>query len=422
MLFMGRKILSRIYNEVITAISSESLRTTLQTHLHPFSQPELFCLAIRIYAADPILQPPVAVRGHQLSFRLVRPPIQMACLGRVRMRLGQIARPADKVLLRDVRPAEPSTAAARGVKRFAAMQHAHVVEEDGLSRLHLGLVHGGLLVDEALEDLRALDPGVQVLDSAERLLERRAPVDAAIQVARDRVPIQDISAAHVPVAVLLVAVQDMNLVEGLDGRLVAERPHHAANAVRVAKQRLTTAAGVIHAVQDLDFRGWLEIEEVLVQAEVAARVGDVLCVGLGSDVKGAAVEGLADVGHAGRDLHDGVFVAGHVLEEDDAQAHEILHGIPEGVLVLHVVVVIDLAHSSGDDISVPVFNADATLKLRHSGLDGLRARREVFANPVPSEGDFMVVFGTVGEIPKSSDDNTDACLLDILHFEPGRHL
>ncbi|CAH0019752.1 unnamed protein product [Clonostachys rhizophaga] len=284
------------------------------------------------------------------------------------MRLGRIARPTDEVLGRDVRPAEPPAAAARGVERLASVQHAHVVEEDGLPGLHLGLVHGRLLVDQGLEDLRALDPAVQVPPpAAERLLEGRAPVDAAVDLGRGRVGVEDLAGAHVPVAVLLVAVQDVGLGEVLDGGLVAERPHHSADA------GLAAAAGVVHAVQDLDLGGRLEVEEVLVQAEVAARVGDVLRVGLGPDVKGAAVEGLADVGHAGRDLDNGALVAGHVLEEDDAQAHEILHDVPEGALALHVLVVVDPADFSRDDIGVPVLEAEATLELEHSGINRLRA-------------------------------------------------
>lgn len=98
------------------------------------------------------------------------------------------------------------------------------------------------------------------------------------------------------------------------------------------------------------------------QAEEAAGVGDVFGVWFCADVKGAAVKGLADVCDAGGDADDGIFVAGHVVEVDEAEAADVDDDVPEGLAVgFHKLCVVDAPDLLGDGLAVPVDDSCTTL-------------------------------------------------------------
>ncbi|KAJ6438224.1 sgs [Purpureocillium lavendulum] len=314
------------------------------------------------------VQPPHLVQHLLVPARLAQ--LLLGQLGRpldgaaVRLGLasGDVRGSAEEVLGGDVGAAQPAGPPGADVEGGAAVHGAQVVEEDALAGLHLAAVDGGRVVDEALEDAGGLDPGAQVLGGAQVLaLEGRAPVDAGeAPVAAVAGVVDDVARLEVVVAVLVVLVGDVVVGEGRHaGAGVDKGPQQAADALAVAEEALAAGARVVHAVQDLDHGRGVEVHEVLVQAEVAAGVGDVLGVGLGADVEGAAVKGLADAGHARRDAHDGVLVAGDVLEVDDAEAADVDDGVPEGLAAAHVVVVVDAPHVGVERRRVPVLHARA---------------------------------------------------------------
>lgn len=321
--------------------------------------------------------------------------------------LGDIHGPAQEVLLGDVRAAQPARPAAAGVKRRPAVHGAQVVEEHALARLHLVAVHGGGVVDQALEQPGGLDPardvpprvafGVAVRVAA---LERRRPVHACEAAVAADVHDGPVGVVEVPVLVVLVGHPVLRQAGHLAAAAGDKGPQEAADALAVAEERLAARARVLHAVQDLDHGRRLQVAQVLVQAEVAARVGDVFGVGLGAHVKGAAVEGLADVGDARRDVHDGRLVARHVLQVDDAQAADVDDGVPEAAAALHELGVVYFADVLVQGGGVPVLDARAAEDAVLRGWAG-RGSLEGGAELVPGE-DHLVAWES-GDVVGEAD-------------------
>lgn len=288
-------------------------------------------------------------------------------------------RATHQVLALNVRTPQPARAAAR-VKGPAAVHDAQVVEQDALAGLHLDLVHGRLGVDEGVEELRGLEPGAQVRrGDGEAVLEGRAPVDAGEDALGRRA--QEGALLLVPVAELLVVVRHVDVGEVGDGVAILLQPEQLAGAEAVAEERLAARARVLHAVQQLHRGRALQVEQVLVQPQVAARVRDVLGVGLGAHVKGAAVERRLDVGDALGDAGDGGLVVRHVLEEDEAEVRQVEQDLPERILALHKLMVVDPADPLLNRLRVPEGPPGL-------GVDGVLARIHHLLHVAVAEGLF----------------------------------
>lgn len=345
---------------------------------------------------------------------------RLATAVRVGERIRHMQHAADEVLALNVRAAQPARTAA-GVKGPPAVHDAHVVEEHALARRHLDLVHGGLVVDQAVEQPRGFQPGAHVDGrQLEAVLERRAPVHAGEDVVGRR-HVEERALLAVPVAALLVVVRDAHAAQVLDGAARILQPHELAGAQPVAEERLAAGARVLHAVQDLDRRRPLQVQQVLVQAEVAAGVGDVLGVGLGAHVERAAVEGLLDVGDARRDVDDGVFVARHVLEEHEAQAGQVEDGLPEGLVALHELAVVNLADVPLDRLVVP----ERPPRLRiHGVLPRVRQLLHVLVaqgllDRLPRDHHFVAALGEALDVVPERDPEAIFGQPDLVNLDVG---
>ena len=89
------------------------------------------------------------------------------------------------------------------------------------------------------------------------------------------------------------------------------------------------------------------------EAEILAGVGDVLRLRNRSDVPGFAVEGIFERADAVRDADDGLGRLGDIFEEEQAVGVELLEGLVEDGVVLHVRFVGAIGHFCAELIVVP---------------------------------------------------------------------
>ena len=89
------------------------------------------------------------------------------------------------------------------------------------------------------------------------------------------------------------------------------------------------------------------------EAEILAGVGDVLRLRDGADIPGFAIEGIFERADAVRDTDDGFGRLGDVLEEEQAVGVQLLEGLVEDGVVLHVRFVGAIGHFCAELIVVP---------------------------------------------------------------------
>lgn len=102
------------------------------------------------------------------------------------------------------------------------------------------------------------------------------------------------------------------------------------------------------------------------EAQVLVGVGDVLRVRHAAHVPRSAVERVLQRPDARPDLLDGGFLAGHVVEENQAVQTELSQRFVKNFVFAHVVIVFQPSHICLHDISIPQHMALVVISASHS--------------------------------------------------------